>query len=98
MKLEIEARSRTITEYFVEVDGVNFDVEDLIETLGYIKNNDNIYVDNPRMSKVLVRIGVLESGGSMTWPASPGPKFDEFYDSLRKECEKMNAIGFEISY
>lgn len=78
LKYLVTEKERVIKEKFITIDDEEFEMQDLYDTLSEIGGWGNVYVTDPQMSKMLVKYGVLKSGGSMDWPASAGPNFDDF--------------------
>lgn len=84
LKYLVTEKERVIKEKFITIDDESFEVQDLYDTLSEIGGWGNVYVTNPQMSKMLVKYGVLQSGGSSNWPASAGPNFDDFLKMVEK--------------
>ena len=83
LKLDFVTKERVIRETFVTIDGQQFEVEDLYETINMIESG-NAYVTDYGMGKMLVKYGVLSSAGSMNWPGSIGPNYEAFVKMLEK--------------
>jgi penicillin V acylase-like amidase (Ntn superfamily) len=80
LKYLVTEKERVIREKFITIDNEDFELDDLHNTLSEIDAWGNVYVVEPHLGKMLVKYGVLTSAGSMNWPATKGPNFDEFFE------------------
>lgn len=76
---------------YVLVNGTEFELYDLLETLQNVKDDD-VMITNTKMGKFLKSIEVLKSLGSNRggYGAEPGPRFGELFEALEK---KINEEG-----
>jgi hypothetical protein len=92
LKLEFRTETKTvdITRKFVNVEGEEFEVNDLFNVLDEIEAGCDIEITNKRMADHLVKIEVLKSTGSRRWMtgATKGPCFKFLYERLEDECYK----------
>lgn len=74
---------------YVLVNGTEFELLDLFETLYNVKH-DTVMITNVTMGKFLKNIEVLKSLGSRRggYGAEPGPRFDELFEALEKKIDE----------
>ncbi len=92
--MKIEIKTRTVTDYIVEIDGQSFDAVDLFETLIAVRYG-GVRVTNRKMSLMLLKNQILESAGSSDWAATKGPKFTSFKKELEHQFEILRGIGYD---
>jgi len=81
---------RTITTKYVNIEGEEFEINDLFNTLDEIEAGYDIEVTNKRMAKHFEKIEVLKYRGSRRnmMGAEKGPCFNDLYKRVEKEYYK----------
>lgn len=80
----VVTRERVVVDTYVTVDGINFELEDLMETLEAVQSNDAYTSFSTEKFAVLHKNGILLSQSRRDWAATPGPNLDEFLEILYK--------------
>ena len=86
--VDISVRSETktveVTTVYIDVEGEEFESEDLLNVLEEIEGVGDIEITNKRMCEHLKKIEVVSDCGSRRHytGASKGPRFKDLYDKL----------------
>lgn len=85
--IKVREERRRVVEItrYVDVEGEEFELNDLVDTLGYVEHND-IEVTNKRMCEHFKKISVLNDCGSRRAmiSAHKGPRFKSLVDQLHE--------------
>lgn len=81
---------RTIVTKFVNVEGEEFELEDLMDTLSEIETDYDTIVTNKRMADHFIKIEVLKYAGSRRnmMGAEKGSCFKDLYEQVKEEYFK----------
>jgi len=90
IKFRTETEVRTITTKYVNIEGEEFEINDLFNTLDEIGTGYDIVVTNKRMAEHFKKIEVLKYEGSRRnmMGAEKGPCFNDLYKRVKKEYYK----------
>lgn len=89
--LEVTSTQRTVTDYWIMIDGRKFDALDVYNTLTETcDDHSNSYMTDRRMVEALKKLRVIEHGGSGKWAmsAARGPNYDRFIALLEKQIHE----------
>ena len=95
MEVSFRKKKRTITEYFVHMNGEKFEFYDVYRTITRIDDNrSSIVMTDQTMIKVFLVNGIINSPGSRTngssiHGATLGPNGKEFIAILEKKRTEM---------
>jgi hypothetical protein len=87
---DVTKTPRTVYDYKIVLDGRTFDAEDMLETLGAVRDG-NAYITDHAMVGALKKLGVIVSGGSRDISARAGENFDLFLKLLREQVRSMGS-------
>ncbi len=84
--LEVTATERVVVDYWIIVDGVKFDAENVYTTLTETCDDlSDSYITDHRMVEVLQNLRVIEHGGHRSgMTPEKGPNYDYFMAQLKK--------------
>jgi len=93
MEIKFRKKNRTITEYFVYIDGEKFEFYDLYKSVAYIEDNRySIVLNDPTMIRVLLNNEIIKSPGSKKdGGAKFGPNGKEFISILKNKRKEMET-------
>lgn len=89
--LEVTTTQRTVTDYWVMLDGHKFDAKDIYNTLvETCSPSSDSYMTDQKMVEVLKKLRVIDSGGSGRWAmaASRGPNYERFVTWLESQLHE----------
>lgn len=88
---EVERKERIVHDFYITLDGVRIDADDLYETLCAVNGNDVTTSFGEREFAVLKAHGILETQGSRRAlsAARLGPNGNEFRKWLRDKIDKQ---------
>lgn len=89
--LEVTSTQRTVTDYWIMIDGRKFDAKDVYNTLvETCSPSSDSYMTDHNMVDALKKLRVIEHGGSGRWAmsASRGPNYERFIAHLEKQIHE----------
>lgn len=88
--LSVKSEIRTITDHYVIVGGVTFELGDLIDTLMEVTES-SVQITNSDY-EVLVTLGVLKSLGGRMGAAYEGENFADFYAKVEAAVRGIRDV------
>lgn len=92
--LDVTVTDRTVSDYWITIEGERFDAEDLYASLQEVNHsNDTILTFERKKMNILKKLGVVDHEGSSRWcmGAELGPNGEEFIKVLREELKSKGA-------
>lgn len=83
-------KARTVYDYTVVINGVGFDLKDLVKFLDGVAYNEGLYWDDRLgTGKLLTELGVLLTCGGRDYRAVAGPNFVPFREKVTAELKRI---------
>lgn len=92
-KILIRSKKRTITEYFIYIDGIKFNLNNLLSVLDRL-DGYNIKIVDKQMIAMFKRYKVIKHEGTSYSPATKGSNFKKFSNYI--ENKAMESRNYAI--
>ena len=85
----------TAYRYWITINDVEYDLQDLFELLEELENHD-AYISDSTVGKMLIELDVVTSCGSRSWAPKHGLNFKIFKQEIDKHYEDLYRTWFEF--